>query len=339
MSLSLGRINAMIIRHIYMIPRTLESWAESIYWPVVNLLIWGLTTRWVESSPGSVPRLALIVLTGVVFWQVVWRANYEISVNLLEEFWNQNLVNLFATPLSIWEWSISLVVLGLIKNILTLVVGIGTVWLLYRLSIFDVGWMLLPFLFSLMMSGWFMGFTSSALIIYYGRRLQSLAWILGFALAPLQRRVLSPECVAGLGPADRDRPADDTCVRGYAPDPQRRPAAVLDALAELRAQCPLFDALDPLLRMDVREEPGQGAGTFGMISPRSSEVSRRERRQAWLHAGLSASDGRVPARAVSSAIRRPSPLGPRPRRAGRSAGRSRRDEIGRTAVKAASHGP
>jgi ABC-2 type transport system permease protein len=55
---------------------------------------------------------------------------------------------------------------------------------MYSLNIFEVGWMLLPFLFSLMMSGWFMGFTSSALIIYYGRRLQNLAWMLGYALAP-----------------------------------------------------------------------------------------------------------------------------------------------------------
>jgi ABC-2 type transport system permease protein len=182
--MSSGRIVAMILRHLYLFPRTLENWAESIYWPVVDLLIWGLTTRWLETAQGDVPHLALIVLTGVVFWQVVWRANYEISVNLLEEFWNQNLVNLFATPLGVWEWSVSLVALGLIKNVLTLIVGIGGVWLLYRLNIFAVGWMLLPFLFSLMMSGWFMGFTSSALIIYYGRRLQGLAWMLGFALAP-----------------------------------------------------------------------------------------------------------------------------------------------------------
>src|SRR5262249_43833830 len=106
------------------------------------------------------------------------------SVNLLEEFWNQNMVNLFATPLNVWEWSVSLVALGLLKNILTLIVGVGGVWLLYRLNIFEVGWMLLPFLFSLMMSGWFMVFTASALIIYYGRRLQGLAWMLGIALAP-----------------------------------------------------------------------------------------------------------------------------------------------------------
>jgi ABC-2 type transport system permease protein len=181
---SLGRIAAMIMRHLYLVPRSLEHWAESIYWPLIDLLIWGLATRWIESSSGDVPLLALIMLTGVVFWQIVWRASYEISVNLLQELWSQNLVNLFATPLSVWEWSVSLVVLGMIKNVLTLIVGIGSVWVLFRLNIFSVGWMLAPFLISLMMSGWFMGFASSGLIIYFGKNVQGLAWIFGFALAP-----------------------------------------------------------------------------------------------------------------------------------------------------------
>jgi ABC-2 type transport system permease protein len=178
------RIGGMVMRHLYMFPRTLDRWSESIYWPVLDLVLWGLTTRWVESARGDVPHLALIVLTAVVFWQVVWRANYEISVNLLEEVWNQNLANLFSTPLNVWEWSVGLILLGLLKNVLTLVVGAGAVWLLYRLNIFSVGWMLLPFLFSLMMSGWFMGFLASAFIIYYGKGLQSIAWMAGFALAP-----------------------------------------------------------------------------------------------------------------------------------------------------------
>src|SRR5207244_12988034 len=130
-------------------PSSLEGRAGWVYGPVVDRLLWGPTTRWLESSHVDVPRLALIVLTGVVFWQVGWRANYEISVNLLEEFWNQNMANLFATPLNVWEWSISLVALGLIKNVLTLVVGIGGVWRLYRLNIFVVGWMVLRFWFLL----------------------------------------------------------------------------------------------------------------------------------------------------------------------------------------------
>jgi ABC-2 type transport system permease protein len=182
--MNLHRINAVIVRHLYLFPRTLERWAETIYWPIIDLVVWGLTSRWVETAGSEVPRLALILLTGVVFWQVVWRANYEISVNLLEEFWNQNLVNLFATPLTVGEWSVGLVILGLIKNVLTLLVGAGTVWLLYRLNIFAVGWLILPFLFSLLISGWFMGFAGAGVIIYYGRKVQSIAWIAGFALAP-----------------------------------------------------------------------------------------------------------------------------------------------------------
>src|SRR5205085_2626803 len=104
-AMSLGRIVGMILRHLYLFPRTLERWSESIYWPVLDILIWGLTSRWIDSSRGDVPDIALVLLTAVVYWQVVWRANYEISVNLVEEFWSQNLVNLFSTPLNVWEWS------------------------------------------------------------------------------------------------------------------------------------------------------------------------------------------------------------------------------------------
>jgi ABC-2 type transport system permease protein len=182
--MNLRRIDAMVMRHLYMFPRTLDRWSESIYWPVLDLVLWGVTTRWVENGRGDVPHLALAVLTAVVFWQVVWRANYEISVNLLEEMWNQNLVNLYSTPLTVWEWSLSLIILGVIKNLLTLIVGAGAVWMLYRLNVFTVGWMMLPFLFALMMSGWFMGFAASGVIIRFGKGLQSIAWMAGYALAP-----------------------------------------------------------------------------------------------------------------------------------------------------------
>ena len=162
------------------------------------------------------------VLTAVVFWQVVWRANYEISVNLLEEIWNQNLVNLFATPLNVWEWSVSLIVLGVLKNVLTLVVGAGAVWLLYRLNVFAVGWIMLPFLFSLLMSGWFMGFTASGVIIRYGQGLQSIAWMAGFALAPFSA-VYYPVDVLPRWAQSLFGAADDLRVRGNAPGPPRRP--------------------------------------------------------------------------------------------------------------------
>jgi ABC-2 type transport system permease protein len=103
---------------------------------------------------------------------------------LLEEVWSHNLVNLFATPLSVWEWSVSLIALGILKNILILAVAVGAVWLLHQMNLFSVGWMMLPFLFSLLMSGWFIGFTASGVIIRYGQSVQSVAWMFGSAPAP-----------------------------------------------------------------------------------------------------------------------------------------------------------
>src|SRR2546430_597076 len=98
------RVWAVVMRHLYLYTKSLERISDSIYWPVMDLVLWGLTSKWIAQSQASIPNVVLILLTGIVFWQVVWRANYEISVNLLEEFWNHNLVNLFSSPLTVWEW-------------------------------------------------------------------------------------------------------------------------------------------------------------------------------------------------------------------------------------------
>lgn len=178
------RIWAIVIRHLYNFKRSYDRLSDSFYWPVMDLIVWGLSSKWLQQGQTAIPDLALIVLTGLVFWQVVWRSNYEISVNLLEEVWNDNLANLFSTPLTVNEWLAALMLLGFLKNLITMAVGTGAVWLLYSLNIFTVGWWLLPFFFLLLVSGWFMGFIASALIIYFGQKIQTLAWTMGFIFAP-----------------------------------------------------------------------------------------------------------------------------------------------------------
>ena len=88
------------------------------------------------------------MLTAIVFWQIVWRANYEISVNLLEEFWNQNLVNLFSSPLRLREWIAGVMLVGAVKTSATIAVGLAASWALYAMNIFAVGHLFIPFLLS-----------------------------------------------------------------------------------------------------------------------------------------------------------------------------------------------
>ncbi|HSX11888.1 MAG TPA: hypothetical protein VLF61_00155, partial [Rhabdochlamydiaceae bacterium] len=58
------------------------------------------------------------------------------------------------------------------------------VWFLYTLNIFSMGWAFLPFCASLTLSGWFIGFLSAAIAVYYGQRVQMIAWITPYVFAP-----------------------------------------------------------------------------------------------------------------------------------------------------------
>jgi ABC-2 type transport system permease protein len=181
--MKLGRIWAVVLRYSYAFFK-FDSLYDLFYWPALDIFLWGMTSIWLQQTQSGPPDLALGILTGLIFWQLLWRGNYEVSVNLLLEFWNRNLVNLFSTPLKISEWICSLMVMGIFKILVNLVFGAAIVYLFYQLNIFQLGWAFLPYVVLLTMAGWFMGFLSAAIIVFYGQRLQMLAWMMAYLFAP-----------------------------------------------------------------------------------------------------------------------------------------------------------
>jgi ABC-2 type transport system permease protein len=181
--MSWTRIWGVMLRYIYFFAR-MDHLVDLCFWPLLDLFVWGITSTWIQSQEPSAGPLALAILTGLVFWQLVWRGTYEISVNLLQEFWSRNMVNLFSSPLKVSEWVTALMILGVGKLCFALGFGALIVWGLYSLNVFTIGWALIPFAFSLLLSGWCMGFLSAAIIVYWGQRLQMLAWVTGYIFVP-----------------------------------------------------------------------------------------------------------------------------------------------------------
>ncbi len=173
----------VFLRYFYLFAK-LDQIADLLYWPAIDIVLWGLTTVWMQSHQTDASNLALIVLTGLIFWQIVWRGNYEISVNLLQEFWNRNLVNMFSTPLRVSEWIIGVIMLCISKVFITMAFGVLFVYLLYALNVFTLGWPFLPFVGLLMISGWIIGFLAASIVIYWGQRFQMLAWMSAYMFAP-----------------------------------------------------------------------------------------------------------------------------------------------------------
>jgi ABC-2 type transport system permease protein len=182
--MSIARIKGVFFRYYFSMIKGLHQLADLFYWPLVDILLWGLTTVWIKNQMDSVPMLPLMLMTALVFWQVAWRASVDISVNLLQEFWNRNLVNLFSTPLKISEWICGILLVCFCKLFISLAFCSLAVYLLYSLNVFSVGWSFIPFTALLLMFGWFLGLTAAGMIIYWGKKVEMFAWMIAFVFAP-----------------------------------------------------------------------------------------------------------------------------------------------------------
>lgn len=181
--MNLLRIKGIFFRYFFTMLKGPQQLSDLFYWPFVDILLWGLTSSWIQKQSHA-SDLPLIILTGLIFWQITWRGSVDISMNLLQEFWNRNLVNMFSTPLKTSEWIIGVVVLCLCKLAVAVGFGVLMVYLLYSLNIFALGWAFLPFAALLLMFGWALGLYASGLIVYWGHQVEMLAWTLPFVFAP-----------------------------------------------------------------------------------------------------------------------------------------------------------
>jgi ABC-2 type transport system permease protein len=151
---------------------------------MMDLLLWGLTISYVKSISRSPDNVVLVVVSGILLWLIVWRGQYEITVNILEELWSKNLINLFVSPLKFSEWVISLVILGIIKASASVVFATTVAFLLYKVGLFVYGWYLIPFFLLLFMTGWWVGFIVAGLILRYGTKVEQFAWSAIYIIAP-----------------------------------------------------------------------------------------------------------------------------------------------------------
>lgn len=177
------RVLGVFFRYFYVLKKGPQQLSDLFYWPLIDILLWGLTSIWIQKH-NPVSNLPLILLTGLIFWQVTWRGSVDISVSLLQEFWSRNLVNLFSTPLKIDEWMGGVLLLSFCKLALTVTFGALTVYLLYALNVFAIGWAFLPFAAALLIFGWILGVLAASIIIYWGHQVEAFAWMIGFLFAP-----------------------------------------------------------------------------------------------------------------------------------------------------------
>lgn len=182
--MKLYRIWGVSLRYLYLFRHSLDRVSDAFFWPTVDIVLWGMTSRFFATTSLVDNTLVLALLGGIILWIFPWRGQYEISVNLLEDLWNRNLVNIFISPIQFAEWILSLLLLGVGKALVSFVYAAILTYALYSANIFIVGWLLLPWALLLILFGWVFGLLVAGIVMRYGTRIQTLAWTAIYIIAP-----------------------------------------------------------------------------------------------------------------------------------------------------------
>lgn len=180
---------ALVLRYLYLYTRTPMRLIELVFWPVVDLVVWGSLTVYLQQQSQALdPEFAkkiLFLIGGLILWDVLFRAQQGVAISFLEDVWTRNLLNVFVAPVRTVEYVGATFVIGFLRICVTVLVLSGLAALAYSFNVFSMKWSLLPFFANLLVFGWSLGMISTALILRWGQAAESLAWAIPFFIQPV----------------------------------------------------------------------------------------------------------------------------------------------------------
>src|SRR5262249_47317690 len=188
------RVGALMMRFLLLLRRDPSRVVDTFYWPLIDVVLWGFVTWFVIQRGIELPGALGVFLGAVILWNLFFRVSQDVSVSFLDDIWARSTVTIFASPLTLGEFSAAIMLLGVVKVALSLLAMAGVAWLLYAFDLFGLGFALLPFTANLILLGWSTGLVCMAIILRFGGRWAIVAWSLPVLLMPFSS-VFYPESV------------------------------------------------------------------------------------------------------------------------------------------------
>ena len=184
---TLHRIIGMFLRYVFLHKRSLPRTFEILFWPVMELLVWGFVAVYIqEVSKDTLSKIATSLINAMIFWDILYRSQQGVSISFIEDIWTQNIVNLLISPLKIWEWIFATFLYGFLKTLMiTLILAVIAFFLYHFNLLSNLHLYLIPLVFNLLLFGWALGIFTSSLVIRWGHAAEALIWGVPFLIQPI----------------------------------------------------------------------------------------------------------------------------------------------------------
>ncbi len=183
--MNLNKIYALGLRHIYLISNSFPRILDLIYWPTVQIFLWGFISKFFTLNSEYYSNTIGVILTAAILYDFLFRASISFNMMFLEEIWSRNFTNLFIAPIKISEIIISLTLTALVRTLIGLIPAAILAVPLFGVSVLTLGPSLIFLLFSLYLFGVTLGLLVTSGLLRFGPSFENIAWASLFFLAPL----------------------------------------------------------------------------------------------------------------------------------------------------------
>ncbi len=183
--MNFNKIYALGLRHLYLIMNSFPRIIDLIYWPTVQIFLWGFISKFFTLNSAYYNNTIGIILTAAILYDFLFRASISFNMMFLEEIWSRNFTNLFIAPIKISEIIAALTLTAIVRTLIGLVPAVLIAIPLFGVSVFKLGLPLLFLLIALYLFGITLGLLVSSGLLRFGPSFENVAWASLFFLAPL----------------------------------------------------------------------------------------------------------------------------------------------------------
>ena len=182
--MNLSKIFALSLRHIYLIKSSLPRIIDLIYWPTIQIFLWGFVSKFFSLNSEYYSDAVGVILSAAILYDFLLRSSLSYNIMFLEEIWSRNFTNLFIAPIKLKEIIAALTFTAIVRTLIGMVPATLIAIPLFGISIFKIGLPLIFLLIILYLFGVTLGLFVTSGLLRFGPSFENIAWASMFFLAP-----------------------------------------------------------------------------------------------------------------------------------------------------------
>ena len=173
-----------MLRYFYLLRGTPARWVPIFAWVAIDIVLWGFISKYLNNITASRLNFVPTLLGAVLLFDFFTRVMHGVAGVFLEDVWSRSFLNLFASPLTIPQYLLGLVLTTIVTSLIGLMVMLVLATTVFGLSFFACGLAVVPFLMILFLFGVALGICTCGVVLRLGPAAEWFVWPVPAIISP-----------------------------------------------------------------------------------------------------------------------------------------------------------